>query len=103
MTSSTFLSRFKPRAFGRIAIALVLAFLVGPAAVFAEAAEAVMEGKVMDQTGATVSGVKVVLVGATTKQVTTDKEGKFKISVPEGSYVLTAEKPGFVQYRKRFG
>ena len=62
------------------------------------AVEAIMEGRVMDQTGASVSGVKLILIGATTRQVTSDKEGRFKISVPEGSYVLTAEKPGFTSY-----
>jgi hypothetical protein len=61
-------------------------------------ADAVVEGRVMDQTGASLSGVKVILIGATTRQTTTDREGRFKISVPEGSYVLTAEKAGFTPH-----
>lgn len=97
MTSSVFFARLAPRAFGAAAIALVMAFLTGGLA-FAEAAEVVMEGKVVDQTGAMVSAVKVILIGTTTRQVTTDKEGKFRLSMPEGTYVLTAEKAGFVPY-----
>lgn len=97
MTSRTFLSPFNPRALGLIALALLLALLPSGRA-FAEAAEVVMEGKVMDQTGAIVSGVKVILIGTTTRQVTSDKEGRFRLSMPEGTYVLTAEKTGFVSY-----
>lgn len=78
------------------ALALTLLSFVGPA--FAENVEAVLEGKVMDQTGAVVAGVKVILIGTTTRQVTSDKEGNFKLSVPEGTYVLTAEKTGFMSY-----
>lgn len=89
------------RALG-LGLTLSLAALPGralpltPAAV-AEA-EAVMEGRVVDQTGAIVSGVKVMLIGASTKEVTSDKDGRFRLSVPEGSYVLSAEKMGFMPY-----
>ena len=96
MTSSAFLARLRPLAFGLVALTLALTLTGGRA--FAEAAEVVMEGKVVDQTGAVVSGVKVILIGTTTRQVMTDKEGKFRLSMPEGAYVLTAEKAGFVSY-----
>ena len=98
MAPSTLFTRFLLRVPGLSAAALVLSLLSFGNPAFAETAEAVMEGRVMDQTGATVSGVKVILVGTTTRQVTSDKEGKFRVSVPEGTYVLTAEKTGFVSY-----
>lgn len=68
------------------------------ASVIEAAADAVMEGRVVDQTGATVAGVKIMLVGSATGQATSDKDGKFKVSVPAGNYVLTAEKRGFVPF-----
>ncbi len=103
MTPLSFLSRSRGRALAAALGALTLTVSAAvPASAgsywFEEAAEAVMEGRVMDQTGASVSGVKVILIGTTTRQVTSDREGRFKISVPEGSYVLTAEKPGFLSY-----
>lgn len=97
MTTSMFFSRLKPRAASLLAAALIFAALPGSRA-FAEAADVVMEGKVVDQTGAVVSGVKVILIGTTTRQATSDKEGRFRLSMPEGTYVLTAEKTGFVSF-----
>lgn len=91
-------SRPKLRAIGLAANAIALTFLLAAAGASAETAEAVMEGQVKDQTGAIVPGVKVALVGANTYQVTTDKEGRFRVSVTEGVYVLTAEKAGFVSF-----
>ncbi len=105
MTPLSFLSRSRAGALAAAIGALTLitstadpAFARSSSFEEAEAVEAVMEGRVMDQTGASVSGVKVILIGTTTRQVTSDREGRFKISVPEGSYVLTAEKPGFLSY-----
>ena len=96
MITPAFLSRFKLRVFGRVAMALAFLSIGGRAS--AETVDAVMEGRVMDQTGASVSGVKVILIGTTTRQVTSDKEGRFRLSVPEGTYVVTAEKAGFMSY-----
>ena len=105
MIPPTSLPRSKAKALSPVLLALAIAAVAAsPAAAHiapieaSAAAEAVMEGRVMDQTGASVQGVKVILIGATTRQVTSDKEGRFKISVPEGSYVLTAEKRGFTSY-----
>ena len=87
-----------PRAGAATAVLLSIAlFFVAPP-VAAVSTDAVMEGRVLDQTGSFVSGVKVTLTGPATKQGTSDKEGKFKISVAEGSYVVTAEKAGFVSF-----
>jgi hypothetical protein len=94
-------SRFLSRALGLIVtVAGFSAFPLGSGALVhaEETAEAVMEGRVMDQTGATVAGVKVILIGSTTRQVMSDKEGRFRLSVPEGTYLVTAEKTGFVSY-----
>ena len=96
MTPSMSFPRLRLRALGLLA-ALSLALLPAGRAL-AEAAEVVMEGKVTDQTGAVVSGVKVILIGTTTRQVTSDKEGRFRLSMPEGTYVLTAEKTGFMSF-----
>ncbi|MBP6704650.1 MAG: TonB-dependent receptor [Vicinamibacteria bacterium] len=104
MKTLTFIPRSSGRVIGSIVLALSLAAPMGAAPLAptagAEAvtADAVVEGRVMDQTGASLSGVKVILIGATTRQTTTDREGRFKISVPEGSYVLTAEKAGFTPH-----
>ncbi len=98
MTPATFLSRCRPGAAGLILTVMVASFLSPGSDAFASAAEATLEGRVMDQTGATVSGVKVTLIGATSRQFTSDKAGKFRATVPEGFYVVTAEKPGFVAY-----
>jgi hypothetical protein len=105
MITPKFSPRFRPRTVGLLAFSLALVLQAPGAKVFAAPlavadplADAVMEGRVMDQTGASVSGVKIVLIGTVTRQVTSDKEGKFRVSVPEGSYVVTAEKPGFTPY-----
>jgi hypothetical protein len=98
MTPVSFPSRFLSLALRLVPVTLGLSLLFLPAAGAAETADAVMEGKVLDQTGAVVSGVKVTLVGGATRQTTTDKEGRFRLSAPEGAYVLTAEKPGFMSY-----
>ena len=98
MTPATFLSRCRPSATGLILTVMAVSFLSPGSDASASAAEATLEGRVMDQTGATVSGVKVTLIGATSRQVTSDREGKFRATVPEGFYVVTAEKPGFVAY-----
>ena len=81
----------------RLLAAFSLPLLASPVA-FADPTDAVIEGRVMDQTGATLSGVKVNVIGDASKQATSDKEGKFRVSVPEGFYVITAEKTGFVPY-----
>lgn len=91
-------SRPRLRAIGLAASALALSLLLVAGSAAVETAEAVLEGQVMDQTGASIPGVKVVLLGSTTHQVTTDKEGRFRVSMPEGTYVLTAEKAGFVSF-----
>lgn len=80
------------------AVALPLVPGLAHAAHIEEAADAVIEGRVVDQTGATVAGVKIALVGAGSGLATSDKDGRFKVTVPPGSYVLTAEKRGFVTY-----
>lgn len=80
-----------------IVLTVVLALLSGGRA-FAEATDVVMEGKVVDQTGAVIAAVKVSLIGAASHQATSDKEGRFASTAPEGSYVLTAEKTGFVPF-----
>ena len=77
---------------------LAVAFFCAARPVAAHGTDAVMEGRVLDQTGAFVSGVKVTLTSNTSKQVTSDKEGRFKVTVPEGFYVVTAEKKGFVAF-----
>jgi len=100
MNSSSLLSRLKPGALGRLmtAVATAVVLFGSHPDAFAFAAEAVMTGRVMDQTGASVSGVKLTLTGPTTHETTSDKDGRFKVAVPEGFYVITAEKPGFVAY-----
>ncbi len=98
MISLALRSGFRPRTLGLVASTLAISLLAGGSVAFAFAIEAVMEGRVMDQTGATVSGVKVTLTGDTSRQVTSDKQGRFRVAVPEGFYVVTAEKTGFVAY-----
>ena len=98
MMTSTFISRFRPRARALVAASLALGLLSIGGRAFAETAEAEMEGRVMDQTGASVSGVKVILIGTTTRQTTSDKDGRFRLSVPEGNYVVSAQKTGFMSY-----
>ncbi|MEO8359872.1 MAG: carboxypeptidase regulatory-like domain-containing protein [Vicinamibacteria bacterium] len=101
MISLSFLPRLKHR-FRLVAACAALGLLaLTPSARATDAdlvADAIMEGRIVDQTGATLSGVKITLTGSAEKIVTSDKEGKFRISVPEGFYVVTAEKVGFVAY-----
>lgn len=65
---------------------------------WAEAADGTIEGKVTDSTGAVLSGVKVQATGPALKSANSDREGRYRLSVPEGSYVVTAEKTGFVAF-----
>lgn len=97
MIPSAPLHRFNGRtpSFGRFALALLLPILIPPSAL---AADAVMEGRVTDQTGAVLAGVKVTLTGNRTEQATSDRQGRFHLTVPEGLYVVTAEKAGFTSY-----
>ncbi|MBK5256034.1 MAG: TonB-dependent receptor, partial [Vicinamibacteria bacterium] len=92
------LPKLKRPALSMLAITLALSFpgLAPPAR--ALEAEAIIEGRVMDQTGATLSGVKITLTGDTSRNVTSDKEGRFRVAVPAGFYVVTAEKVGFVAF-----
>ncbi len=98
MNPSALPTRLERRTPSMLAITLTLCFLglAGPAR--ARAAEAVMEGRVIDQTGASVSGVRITLTGDTIRQLTSDREGRFRVAVPEGYYVVTAEKIGFVAF-----
>ncbi|MEO5761637.1 MAG: carboxypeptidase regulatory-like domain-containing protein, partial [Vicinamibacteria bacterium] len=101
MISLSFLPRLRQR-FRQIAACAALSLLAltpSARAAGADAAvDAIMEGRVVDQTGATLSGVKITLIGSAGKTVNSDKEGKFRVSVPAGFYVVTAEKIGFVPY-----
>src|SRR5262245_60111298 len=60
-----------------------------------------LSGSIVDQSGAQVSGARVVLrddAGVAVYQTRSDGEGKFSISnVVDGRYRLTVEAPGFKQ------
>ncbi len=86
--------------------ALVLAlFLPGAAMIFQPAARAQsttsgdITGDLLDPTGATIPGAKVVVVSTTTgetKTVTSNSSGSYRVSLlPPGSYKVTVTAPGF--------
>ncbi len=60
-----------------------------------------VEGNVRDQSNAKVAGARVTLranAGVTQYETRTDEDGQFSISnVPDGSYRVTVESPGFTQ------
>jgi len=63
-----------------------------------------VEGNVRDQENAKVAGARVTLranAGVTQYETRTDEDGQFSISnVPDGSYRVTVESPGFTQTRE---
>ena len=55
-----------------------------------------INGTVVDDGGAPVSGASITVRGATTLRTTTDSKGTFQLGdIPPGLYVVTAEKPGY--------
>jgi TonB-linked SusC/RagA family outer membrane protein len=55
-----------------------------------------LKGKVIDATGSTVPGATVVLKGSSSVGTTTDADGLFTLSLPEGSSVLVVSSIGFL-------
>jgi TonB-linked SusC/RagA family outer membrane protein len=55
-----------------------------------------LKGKVIDATGSTIPGATVVLKGSSSVGTTTDADGLFTLSLPEGSSVLVVSSIGFL-------
>ena len=75
----------------------VMLFLAAPAT-----AQIALTGRVVDETGAAVSGARVELrarESGATLAATTDEAGSFKLTLPEaGDYTIRAERLGFYRY-----
>lgn len=59
-----------------------------------QAKQLTIEGTVVDETGETIIGATILIKG-TTQGVVTDKDGKFKITVPEGDQLLIISYIGY--------
>ncbi|HUF48274.1 MAG TPA: carboxypeptidase-like regulatory domain-containing protein, partial [Vicinamibacterales bacterium] len=53
-------------------------------------------GIVRDQSGHTVAGVSVVAMGATVAEASSDRVGRFVLTLPPGSYLLRATRDGYL-------
>jgi len=74
-----------------ILAAVVLCALVGGPALWAQA-NATLQGKVTDPSGALLAGAQVSVSGAVSRTVSADKSGSFQISdLPPGRYRVTAK------------
>ncbi len=61
-----------------------------------------IEGVVVDERGAPLTGAMVSAIGATSAVAMTDKSGLFTMGLPPGQYVLRAHLAGFVPSRRQF-
>src|SRR5688500_1209579 len=82
----------------RILAFTALALCLGTLSVFAQATSS-LRGKVADAQGGALPGVTVVLKNAETaftREVVTDETGSYSLlQVPPGTFIITAELPGF--------
>jgi len=83
-----------------VVIAVVLALFCAPA--FAQAQPTgELSGSIYDQTGAPLSGVRVVIRGVPNRQTQTSVSGDFALQdLPEGDYEISAELTGFERARR---
>jgi iron complex outermembrane recepter protein len=83
---------------GFLKVGIVYALLASAQA-FGQDGSATLSGIVLDETGAAVSGVEVIVANTATglqRSVTTDAAGAFTMPLlPSGPYVVTAQKEGF--------
>jgi iron complex outermembrane receptor protein len=78
-----------------LVIAAVLALLCAPASASGQSTGE-LSGSIHDQTGAPLSGVRVVIRGVTDRQAQTSVSGDFALNdLPEGDYEISAELTGF--------
>jgi len=74
-----------------------------PGAASAAAANAVLQGRVLDPTGAVVAGAKVAVIASnkTLRQAVTSRQGTFALhGLPAGGAQLVVTAPGFAAYRQ---
>lgn len=75
----------------------------GQARRVARAAVGHIEGVVLDERGTPLPGVTVSALGASTASAVTDKRGAFTLrSLPAGSYLLRAQRTGYLPSRRQF-
>jgi hypothetical protein len=69
----------------------------------ARAAIGHIEGNVLDERGAPLQGVTISALGTSNASTITDKRGSFVLrSLPPGSYLVRAQRPGYVSSRRQF-
>ena len=81
----------------RLSLALLFAAV---AASRAFAQEAALTGRVSDETGGVLTGANIEALSPSgaRKTATSDKEGRYRIALPPGTYIVTVEKTRFVPY-----
>jgi catecholate siderophore receptor len=82
-----------------IVLAVVLALVPVPAPAAAEA-HYVVQGKVLDATGAPIAAARIWAISGdrrSTPATQTDTSGAFSLSLPPGTFALTAAAPGFLE------
>jgi len=96
----------KKLSFALLAISAIAFFSsVAPISIFAQTATATLVGRTIDETDATLPGVKITLTQTTTGQtrtVTSDESGNYVfLLLPAGKYELAAEREGFQKLIRR--
>src|SRR5438093_1534283 len=80
-------------------LALFAALMAAPLSAQSQATTGVIEGTVLDETGAAVPGAAVTLRNTATnyeRALTTDADGRFRgLLLPLGPYRVTVSRPGF--------
>ncbi len=86
----------------RRVLCLLAALLVTAGFIYAQSFTATVRGTVADQSSAVVPGTKIVVTESdrgTTFSTVADEQGRYSLAaLPPGSYVLTAEAPGFKKF-----
>jgi len=83
-----------------LVIAAVLALVCAPASAQAQSTGE-LSGSIYDQTGAPLSGVRVVIRGLTDQRAETSAAGQFSFQdLPDGDYEISAELSGFERARR---
>ncbi|MFI5174449.1 MAG: TonB-dependent receptor domain-containing protein [Terriglobia bacterium] len=87
----------KGRSWIALLVTLCLVSLAIAGVAPAQTTNSILEGRVIDASGAVVPGVAVEVKGATvTRTLTTDSEGRYRaLGLPAGSYTVTVSKEGF--------
>ena len=78
-------------------VVLLLAISAGAGILAAQTATGTLEGQVTDPSGAAIPGAAVAVraLDGTSRNMSTDREGRYRLALPAGNYTVRIASPGF--------